>query len=60
MDIKGWPIQVFVEFLDHFPLEGKKLQLVSWVMGLSLAQASTGIGYDSFDAVLPALVEDSS
>ena len=60
MDIKGWPIQVFMEFPDHCPLEGEKLQLVSWVVGLSLAQAPTGIGYDSFSAVLPGLVEDSS
>ena len=49
-----------MEFLNHCTLEGKKLQLVSWVMGLSLAQASTGIGYNSFSAVLPGLVEDSS
>ena len=49
-----------MEFLDHCPLQGKKLQLVSWVMGLSLAQASTGIGYDSFGAILPGLLEDSS
>ena len=53
MDIEGRPIQVFMEFLDHCPLEGEKLQLVSWIVGLSFAQASTGIGYDSFGAVLP-------
>ena len=60
MDIEGRPIQVFMEFLNHCPCEGEKLQLVSWVMGLSLAQASTGIDYDSFSAILPGLVEDSS
>ena len=60
MNIEGWPIQVFVEFLDHCPLEGKKLQLVSQVVGPSLAQAPTGIGYDTFGAILPGLVEDSS
>ena len=60
MDIEGQPIQVFMEFLNHCLLEGEKLQLLSWVMGLSLAQASTGIGYDSFAAILLGLVEDSS
>ena len=49
-----------MEFLNHCPLEGKKLQLVSWVVGLSLVQASTGLGYDSFSVILPGLVEDSS
>ena len=60
MNAEGQPIQVFMEFLDHCQLEGEKFQLVSWVMGLCLAQASTGIGYDSFGAVLLGLVEDSS
>ena len=59
MDIQGQPIHIFVEFLDHSPFEGKKLQLVSWVVGFSLAQASTSEGYDSFGAILPGLVEDS-
>ena len=58
--IEGQPIQVFVEFLDHCPLEGEKLQLVCWVMGFSLVQASTGIGYNCFSAILSCLVEDSS
>ena len=49
-----------MEFLDHCPLEGEKLQLVSWVMGLSLVQAPTGIGYDCFGTILSYLVEDSS
>ena len=48
-----------MEFLDHCLLEGEKLQLVSWVVGFSLAQASTGKGYDSFGAILSGLVEDS-
>ena len=58
--IEGLPIQVLVEFLDHCPPEGKKLQLVHWVMGFSLVQPSTGIGYDCFSAILLCLVEDSS
>ena len=39
MDIEGCPIQLLMEFLNHCPLEGEKLQLVSWVVGFSLAQA---------------------
>ena len=58
--IKGWPIQVLVEFLNHCPLEGKKLQLVCWVVGFGLTQASTGIGYYCFGAILSGLIEDSS
>ena len=58
--IKGQPIQVLMEFLNHCPLEGEKLQLVCWVVGFSLAQASTSIGYYCFGAILSGLVEDSS
>ena len=58
VDIKGWPIQVFMEFWGYCPLEGKKL--VCWVVGLSLAQAPTGIGYYSICAILTGLVENSS
>ena len=60
INVKGRPLQILVEFLDHYPLEGKKLQLVSWVMGFSLVQAPTGIGYNCFGAILSCLVEDSS
>ena len=30
-----------------------------WVVGFSLAQGSTGIGYYCFGAILPSLIEDS-
>ena len=49
-----------MEFFDYHSLEDKKFQLVDGVMGLSLAQASTGIGYYSICAILMGLVEDSS
>ena len=49
-----------MEFLNHGPLQGKKLQLVCWVVGYGLAQASTGIGYYCFSAILSCLIEDSS
>ena len=58
--IKGRPIQVLMEFLNHCPLEGKKLQLVCWVVGFGLAQASTGIGYYCFGAFLSGLIKESS
>ena len=34
-----------MEFFDYCPLEGKKFQFVCRVVGLSLAQAPTGIGH---------------
>ena len=49
-----------MEFLDHCPLEGEKLQLVCWIVGFGLAQASTGIGYYCLGAILSGLIEDSS
>ena len=58
--IEGQCIQVLMEFLDHCPFEGEKLQLVCWVVGFSLAQASTGMGYYCFSAILSGLIEDSS
>ena len=56
--IEGRPIQVLMEFLNHCPLEGKKFQLVCWVVGFGLAQASTGIGCHYFSALLSSLIED--
>ena len=58
--IEGQPIQVLMEFLCHSPLEGEKHQLVCWVMGFGLAQASTSVGYYCFSAILSGLIEDSS
>ena len=49
-----------MECLNYHPLEGKEFQLLHWVMGFSLAQASTGIGYYSICAIIMSLVEDSS
>ena len=49
-----------MDLLDHRPFEGKKCQLVCWVVGFGLAQASTGIGYYCFSAILSGLIEDSS
>ena len=58
--IRDQPIQVLVEFLNHCPLKGEKLQLVCWLVEFSLVQASTGVGYYCFSAVLLGLIEDSS
>ena len=49
-----------MEFFDYHQREGEKFQLVCWVMGFSLAQASTGIDYYSICVILTDLVEDSS
>ena len=49
-----------MEFLNDCPLEGKKRQPVCWVVGFSLVQASTGIGYYIFGTVLSSLIEYSS
>ena len=57
--IKGQTIQVFMECFDYHPLEGEKFQLVYWVVGLSLAQAPTGLGYYSICAILMGLIENS-
>ena len=45
---------------DYHPLEGEELQLVCWVVGLSLVQAPTAIGYYSICAIPVGLVENSS
>ena len=49
-----------MEFFNYHPLEGKKFQLACRVMGFSLVQAPTGIGYYSICAILMGLVKDSS
>ena len=48
-----------MEFLYHGPLEGEELELVCWVVGFGLTQASTGKGYHCFSAILLSLIEDS-
>ena len=58
--VKGWPIQVFVEIFNYHLPEGEKFQLVCQVVGLSLAEAPTAIGYYSVCAILMGLVENSS
>ena len=60
INIKGQPVQIFVEFLNYYPLEGKKFQLVCRVLGYSLGQAPTSIGYFHVCAILADLVEGSS
>ena len=46
-----------MEFFNYCPPAAEKFQLVQWVMGFSLAQTSTGIGYYSICAITD-LVED--
>ena len=49
-----------MEFFDYHSLEGKKFQLVCGVMGFSLGQAATSIGYCCICAIFVGLVEGSS
>ena len=49
-----------MECFDYCPPEGEKFQLVCRAVGLSIAQAPTGIGYYSICAILVGLVENSS
>ena len=58
--IKDQPIQIFMEFFNYCSLKGEKFQLVHRVVGLSLVQAPTGIGYYSICTILMSLVENSS
>ena len=58
--IKSQPIQVFMELFDYHPLEGEKFQLVWWVVGLSIGQATTGIGYYSICTIHMGLIGNSS
>ena len=46
-----------MEFLDHGPLKGEKLQLRGRVVSFSLCQAPTGIDYDSISSTVMSLIE---
>ena len=48
-----------MEFLDHSPLKGEKLQFAGWVMGISLGQTPAGIKDDGIHPVIMGLVENS-
>ena len=48
-----------MEFLNHSPLKGKKLQLMGGVVSLSLCLTPTGIGNGGIGSVIMSLVEDS-
>ena len=47
-----------MEFLDHGPLESGKLQLMGRVVGFSLCQAPTGVGFDSISPIIISLTEN--
>ena len=47
-----------MEFLNHGPLEGEKLQFVGRVIGFSLCQTPTGIGNDGISTIIMSLIED--
>ena len=47
-----------MELLNYNPPKGKKFQFTGGVMGFSLCQAPTRIGYDCIHSILMGLVED--
>ena len=49
-----------MKLFNHSPLEGKKFQVVGRVMGFSLCQAPTTVGYDCIHTILVGLVEHGS
>ena len=49
-----------MKHFDYSPHEGKKFQFLGRVMGFSLCQAPTSIGYDCISTILTGLVENSS
>ena len=58
--IESQPIQVFMEFFNYHPHEGKTFKLVCWVMEFSLCQTPTSISSYCICAIFVDLVEDSS
>ena len=46
-----------MEFLNQGPFKGKKLQFMGGVVGLSLCQTPTGIGFESISPIIPSLIE---
>ena len=48
-----------MEFLNHSPFKGMKLNFVGRVMTFSLCQTPAGIGNDSIHTTIMSLVEDS-
>ena len=50
---------IHMEFLNHSPLKGEKLQVMGGIVGLSLCQTPTGIGNGGISSVVISLVENS-
>ena len=48
-----------MEHLDYSSLKGGKFQFIGWVMGFSLCQAPTSVGYACIHTILIGLVEES-
>ena len=49
---------ILMEFLNHSPFEGEKLQFMGRVEGFSLCQTPTDIGYDNISPIVTSLIED--
>ena len=48
-----------MEFLDHGPCKGKKLQFVGGVMTFMLCSTPTSVGVDDIHTIIRILIEDS-
>ena len=60
MYIKGQAIKILTEFLNLGPFKGKKFPFMGRLVGFSLCQTPTGIGYDSISPIITSLVENRS
>ena len=47
-----------MEFLNHSPLKGEKLQFMGRVVGVSLCQTPTGVSDDSISCIITSLAGD--
>ena len=48
-----------MEFLNHGPFKGTKLQFMGGVVDFSLSQTPNGIGCDSISPIITGLIENS-
>ena len=48
-----------MELLNYSLVKGEKFQFMGWVVGFSLCQAATSVGYDCISTILMCLIEDS-
>ena len=57
MDFEPSSIQIVVKLFGHCPLESQELQLVYWVVPLSVTESPTSISYRFFSSIFLFLVQ---